>query len=66
MTLGLNHPIGPLVLADLIGLDTVLNIVNNIYQRLGDDQYIAPELLKQLVSDGHLGRKTERGFYEYT
>jgi 3-hydroxybutyryl-CoA dehydrogenase len=66
MTLGLNHPVGPLALADLIGLDTLLNIINNIHQNLGDDQYAAPELLKQLVSDGNLGRKTGRGFYEYS
>jgi 3-hydroxybutyryl-CoA dehydrogenase len=55
-----------LALADLIGLDTLLNIINNIHQNLGDDQYAAPELLKQLVSDGNLGRKTGRGFYEYS
>jgi 3-hydroxybutyryl-CoA dehydrogenase len=65
MTLGLNHPIGPLALADLIGLDTLLTIADSIYQKLGDNQYLAPDMLKKLVSDGHLGRKTGRGFYEY-
>jgi 3-hydroxybutyryl-CoA dehydrogenase len=66
MTLGLNYPIGPLALADLIGLDTLLYIANGIHERSGDTQYAAPELLKKLVADGHLGRKTGRGFYEYT
>jgi 3-hydroxybutyryl-CoA dehydrogenase len=66
MILGLNHPVGPLALADLIGLDTLLTIADSIYQKLGDIQYAAPELLKKLVSAGHLGRKTGRGFYEYT
>lgn len=65
MTLGLNHPIGPLALADLIGLDTLLTIANSIHQKLGDNQYAAPELLKKLVSTGHLGQKTGSGFYEY-
>jgi 3-hydroxybutyryl-CoA dehydrogenase len=66
MTLGLNHPVGPFALADFIGLDTLLAIAESIYQRLGDTQYLAPELLRKLVSAGHLGRKTGRGFYEYT
>jgi 3-hydroxyacyl-CoA dehydrogenase len=52
-------------LADLIGLDTLLNTVNNIHQKLGDSQYAAPELLKQMVYDGNLDRKTGGGFYEY-
>jgi 3-hydroxybutyryl-CoA dehydrogenase len=65
MTLGLNHPLGPIALADLIGLDTLLTIANSIYNRLGDKQYAAPETLKKLVAAGHLGRKTRRGFYEY-
>jgi 3-hydroxybutyryl-CoA dehydrogenase len=66
MVLGLNHPIGPLALADLIGLDTVLDIAASIHGELGESEYDPPELLRQLVSDGHLGRKTKRGFYEYT
>ncbi len=65
MTLGLNHPMGPLAVADLIGLDTLLVIADSIYRKLGDKQYAAPELLKQMVTDGRLGRKTGRGFYEY-
>jgi 3-hydroxybutyryl-CoA dehydrogenase len=65
MTLGLNHPTGPLALADLIGLDTVLEITNNIHDRLRDKQYAAPTLLKKMVAAGQLGQKTGRGFYEY-
>jgi 3-hydroxybutyryl-CoA dehydrogenase len=65
MTLGLNHPLGPIALADLIGLDTLLTISNSIYNGLGDKHYAAPETLKKLVAAGHLGRKTRRGFYEY-
>jgi 3-hydroxybutyryl-CoA dehydrogenase len=66
MTLGLNHPIGPIALADLIGLDTLLTIADSIYQRLGNDQYAAPGLLRKMVSEAHLGRKTGSGFYKYT
>jgi 3-hydroxybutyryl-CoA dehydrogenase len=65
MTLGLNHPVGPFALADLIGLDTLLTIANSIYQSSGEKQYAAPDLLKKLVSAGHLGRKTGQGFYKY-
>jgi 3-hydroxybutyryl-CoA dehydrogenase len=65
MTLGLNYPMGPLALADLIGLDTLLFIVNSIYDELKDAQYAAPAMLKELVSAGWLGRKTGKGFYEY-
>ncbi len=65
MTLGLNHPIGPLALADLVGLETLLNITLSIFSKTGDPQYAPPELLRQLVAGGHLGRKTKRGFYEY-
>lgn len=65
MTQGLNYPMGPLALADLIGLDTLLYIANGIYEELKDSQYIAPPLLKQMVSAGQLGRKTRKGFYEY-
>jgi len=65
MTQGLNYPMGPLALADLIGLDTLLYIANGIYEELKDSQYVAPPLLKNMVSAGHLGRKTGKGFYEY-
>ena len=65
MTLGLNHPMGPLALADLIGLDTLLEIAENIYNKLKDKQYTAPALLKRMVAEGKLGRKTGEGFYEY-
>jgi len=65
MTLGLNHPMGPLALADLIGLDTLLEIAENIYNKLKDKQYTAPALLRRMVADGKLGRKTGGGFYEY-
>jgi 3-hydroxybutyryl-CoA dehydrogenase len=65
ITLGLNNPVGPIALADIIGLDTLLSIAESIYQKLGDAQYAAPEMLKRLVVDNHLGRKTGRGFYEY-
>ena len=63
--LGLNHPLGPLELADLIGLDTVLAIARVLEQDFGDPKYRAPVLLKNLVAAGHLGRKTQRGFYVY-
>ncbi|HYP97135.1 MAG TPA: 3-hydroxyacyl-CoA dehydrogenase NAD-binding domain-containing protein [Polyangiaceae bacterium] len=63
--LGLNHPLGPLELADLIGLDTVLAIARVLEQDFGDPKYRAPVLLKNLVAAGHLGRKTKRGFYAY-
>jgi 3-hydroxybutyryl-CoA dehydrogenase len=63
--LGLNHPLGPLRLADLIGLDTVLAIAEVLRNDFGDDKYRAPALLKNLVAAGWLGRKTRRGFYLY-
>jgi 3-hydroxybutyryl-CoA dehydrogenase len=66
MTLGLNHPMGPLALADLIGLDTLLGIADNICDKIKDKQYATPAMLKQMVADGRLGRKTGRGFYEYS
>jgi 3-hydroxybutyryl-CoA dehydrogenase len=65
MTLGLNHPMGPLALADLIGLDTLLVIANSIHYHLRDKQYAAPALLKKMVAEGRLGRKTGLGFYQY-
>jgi 3-hydroxybutyryl-CoA dehydrogenase len=63
--LGLNHPMGPLALADLIGLDTCLSIAEVLHRELGDDKYRACPLLRQYVAAGWLGRKTGRGFYRY-
>jgi len=63
--LGLNHPMGPLELSDLIGLDTVLAIADVLHREIGDDKYRAPTLLRNLVAAGWLGRKTGRGFYRY-
>ncbi len=63
--LGLSHPLGPLALADLIGLDIVYFIVNSIYDEFKDPQYAPPTLLKRMLVAGWLGRKTGKGFYEY-
>jgi 3-hydroxybutyryl-CoA dehydrogenase len=63
--LGLNHPMGPLELSDLIGLDTCLAIAEVLHRELGDDKYRPCPLLRQYVAAGWLGRKTLRGFYEY-
>jgi 3-hydroxybutyryl-CoA dehydrogenase len=63
--LGLNHPLGPLALADLIGLDTCLFIAEVLHRDLGDDKYRAAPILKQYVDAGWLGRKSGRGFYRY-
>ena len=63
--LGLNHPMGPLELSDLIGLDTVLAIADVLHREMGDDKYRAPTVLRNLVAAGWLGRKTGRGFYVY-
>lgn len=65
MKLGMNHPMGPLELADLIGLDIVLNVMQVLHAGLGDDKYRPCPLLKRMVAAGHLGRKAGRGFYEY-
>ena len=65
MKLGMNHPIGPLALADLIGLDTVLNIMRVLHEGLGEEKYAPSPLLVSMVSEGKLGRKTKIGFYEY-
>ena len=65
MKLGMNHPLGPLALADLIGLDICLNILNVLYCGLGDPKYRACPLLRKMVDAGYLGRKTGRGFFTY-
>jgi 3-hydroxybutyryl-CoA dehydrogenase len=65
MKLGMNHPMGPLVLADFIGLDTCLAILRVLHQGLGDDKYRPCPLLVQMVDAGWYGRKTGRGFYRY-
>lgn len=65
MMLGANHPIGPLALADLIGLDTMLFVAETLFEETGDSKYRVPPLLRKKVRAGHLGRKSGRGFYDY-
>jgi 3-hydroxybutyryl-CoA dehydrogenase len=66
MQIGLNHPMGPLTLSDLIGLDVVNFIAGAIYNEFKDPQYVSPTLLVKMVKAGWLGRKTGKGFYDYT
>ena len=65
MKLGMSHPLGPLALADLIGLDVVLSVMEVLQADLGEDKYRPAYLLRKMVAAGHLGRKTGRGFFEY-
>ena len=65
MTLGMNHPMGPLKLADLIGLDVVLYICNILHQDFNDDKYRPSQLLVDMVDRGHLGYKSGQGIYKY-
>ena len=65
MKLGMNHPLGPLALADLIGLDVCVAILEVLHRGLGDDKYRPCPLLRKMVAAGQLGRKSGRGFYEY-
>lgn len=65
MKLGYNLPMGPLALADLVGLDVTLHVLEALYANYKDDRYRAPILLRKMVQAGHLGRKTGKGFYEY-
>ena len=65
MQLGMRHPMGPLALADLIGLDTVLHIMNTLYTGFKDEKYKPSKMLEEMVKKGDLGKKTGKGFYEY-
>jgi 3-hydroxybutyryl-CoA dehydrogenase len=65
MKLGMNHPMGPLALADFIGLDVCLHIMEVLHRQLGDDKYRPCPLLRKMVAAGHFGKKTGQGFYSY-
>jgi len=66
MKLGAAHPMGPLELSDMIGLDTMMLVAETLFEEYGDDFYLPPPLLKRMVAAGQLGRKTGRGFYDYS
>ena len=65
MKLGMNHPMGPLALADLVGLDVCLDILEVLHTGLGDPKYRPCPLLRRMVAAGRLGRKVKKGFYDY-
>jgi 3-hydroxybutyryl-CoA dehydrogenase len=66
MKLGCGHPMGPLTLCDFIGLDVLYAVCNSLYEEFKRDEYTPPPLIKRMVASGRLGRKTGRGFYEYS
>ena len=66
MELGYNHPMGPLRLTDLVGLDVRLNIAEYLYGKLGSETFRPPDILRRMVNEGKLGKKTGQGFYDWT
>ena len=66
MMLGANHPIGPLALADMVGLDTILFVLEGFLKEIGEDKYRPAPLLRKMVRAGYIGRKSGKGFYNYT